>query len=368
MILMILFMIKKILTISFSIGKISLKSILVIAIAVCVSCDKSNNDTNNDGTIGGKHGTLTWSLIEGTLTISGRGTMLEDVPWDTYRSAIETVIIESGVTSICNDAFSQCQNLTLVRIPDGIISIGNYAFSGCYNLTEIALPNTLINIGEFTFAHTNIKNIMIPRSVIIIGKSAFSSCVRLTSITIPSSVVTIAAYVFSSCTSLSSITIPNSVTFIGTSAFEFCSSLKTLNLPESITYIENMAFCFSGLTSFRFPDGVKNCGSLTFQDCKNLISIDLNNVEIIGALAFAGCSNLRTTTMSKVTKIRGFDDCISLSTIYCKNPIPPDFALSSVFPSNIYYSATVYVPASAIQAYKEDYYWSKFRNIRTITE
>ena len=52
----------------------------------------------------------------GVLTISGEGAM-EDYsvggqPWYAYRVSIKKVVIEDGVTSIGNNAFCECKNLT----------------------------------------------------------------------------------------------------------------------------------------------------------------------------------------------------------------------------------------------------------------
>ena len=74
---------------------------------------------------------LTYTLEDGTLTISGTGNMpnwiVDDTPWS--GSSITTVIIESGVTSI-----------------------GDYAFFNCYDITSVTIPSTVRSIGESAFA------------------------------------------------------------------------------------------------------------------------------------------------------------------------------------------------------------------------
>ena len=76
---------------------------------------------------------LTWTLTDdGTLTISGTGSMTgysyDEAPWYSKRSSIQSLIIESGVTSIGRNAFFDCTRLTSVTIPEGVTSIGTYAF------------------------------------------------------------------------------------------------------------------------------------------------------------------------------------------------------------------------------------------------
>lgn len=75
---------------------------------------------------------LTWTLADGVLTISGTGDMDDHKselaePWFDYATGIESVVIDSGVTSIGSYAFSYCTSLTEVTIPDGVVSIGGYA-------------------------------------------------------------------------------------------------------------------------------------------------------------------------------------------------------------------------------------------------
>ena len=128
---------------------------------------------------------VTYSYDKGThtLTISGQGPMKtgwEKVPWDSFKKDIQKVIIESGVTSIGNYAFSSCSSITSFTIGNSVTSIGEWAFSGCIELTSITIPN----------------------SVTSIGKRAFEDCYSLASITIPKSVTSIGNYVFEDCSSL----------------------------------------------------------------------------------------------------------------------------------------------------------------------
>ena len=82
---------------------------------------------------------LKWTFVEATqtLTISGTGEMFNyhysygGAPWDSFRSSINTLIIEDGVTSIGKYAFYNCTSLTSVTIPNSVTSIAESAFEGC---------------------------------------------------------------------------------------------------------------------------------------------------------------------------------------------------------------------------------------------
>jgi hypothetical protein len=151
---------------------------------------------------------LTWTYVESTktLTIFGTGGMwnYSESPWK-YNN-INTLIIESGVTSIGSCALEGNSNLTSVTIPNSVTSIDYGAFWGCTGLAFVIMPN----------------------SVTSIGYKAFSQCYALTSITIPNSVTSIGEGAFQDCSGVTSVTIGNSVTSIGACAFQYCRSLTSV--------------------------------------------------------------------------------------------------------------------------------------------
>ena len=110
---------------------------------------------------------VTWTFNgDGTLTICGTGKMTEyDVhhpppPWYGIRTAVKTVVIEKGVTSIGGFAFLNCTNLISVTIPDSVTSIGETAFTLCTNLTGITIPDSITSIGDCAFLNcTSLTNV-----------------------------------------------------------------------------------------------------------------------------------------------------------------------------------------------------------------
>jgi hypothetical protein len=72
----------------------------------------------------------------------------------------QSSIIPNAITSIGNWAFSNCHNLTSIKIPHGVTDIGYEAFSGCSSLTSITIPENVISLGPFAFSDcANLKNI-----------------------------------------------------------------------------------------------------------------------------------------------------------------------------------------------------------------
>ena len=273
---------------------------LITAILICIA---------SACTQGGETVPFTWNLEDSTLTISsGTSAKLDDYMFFLldYRESINTIIIEAGVTGIGN--FPNCRNLISIDVEDGnsaYVSVNGVLFNKskmtliCYPAGKTAdsyvIPNSVTTIGEEAFwGCWNLTSITIPNSVRTIRKWAFVDCRNLTSITVPSGVTTIGDYVFGWCENLTSINLPNSVTTIGESAFLLCSSLTSITIPNSVTTIEEKAFeLCENLTSINLSNNVTTIGKNAFIDCSSLTSITIpSSVTTIGDGAFVGCSSL----------------------------------------------------------------------------
>ncbi len=289
----------------------------------------------------GEH--VTWKLAGGTLTISGKGEMNDytNVPWKDSRDAITKVVVESGVTTVGENAFHSCKNLTQVSLPDGLTCIGESAFDQDTSLTEIKIPSSVNEIGECAFeACKGLSYIDIPNGVPILHRSLLAACSNLRSVTIPDSVVTIDDSAFRYCSALESISIPNSVVTIGNDAFAQ-SGLKEIEIPNSVINIGYGAFfrC-KNLASVRLSDQLSEMTGHNystegmFADCDSLKSIVIpDSVKKIGRNTFSGCDKLETVTIgSGVSTIESdtsgdyygspFGGCPKLTQIYFTGDSP----------------------------------------------
>ena len=160
-----------------------------------------------------------WTLdSNGTLTISGTGEMNGSPLIEDYRYSDLNVVINYGVTKICDDAFSCYYGLKSVTIPDSVTSIGDYAFSNT-SIGSVTIPDSVTSIGARAFECSGIKSLTIPNSVTTIGDYAFVECNSLTSVTIGTGITSISVGAFAICYRLTKVTIPDSVTTIGRGAF-----------------------------------------------------------------------------------------------------------------------------------------------------
>ncbi len=127
--------------------------------------------------------------------------------------------IPSSVTSIGQDAFIGTA-LSSVSIPGGVTSIPFRAFYVCSSLTNATIANGVTSIGEYAFFGTGLTGVIIPSSVTIIGPAAFQECMSLTSVTIPSTVTNIGSVAFQDCRNLTNILFTGNAPTVGSDVFD----------------------------------------------------------------------------------------------------------------------------------------------------
>ena len=252
--------------------------------------------------------------------------------------SLTNVTIPNSVISIGNGAFCNCSNLTNIDVnsnnanyssTDGILFNKNKTELVCYPAgktnTSYTIPNSVTSIGEDAFSEcSSLTSVEIPNSVTRIGDYAFSCCSSLTSVEIPNSVTSIGDCAFSWCSSLTSVTIPNSVTSIGDYAFSECSSLTSVEIPNSVTSIGDCAFSWcSSLTSVEIPNSVTRIGDYAFSRCSSLTSVTIpNGVMVIEECAFANCENMKDVYYSgtqeewKKIYVGLYNDCLTNAIIH----------------------------------------------------
>lgn len=124
------------------------------------------------GTCGAAGDNLTWTLCDSVLTISGTGEMKDyssasAQPWTAYQTAVKSVVIEDGVTTIGKYAFASFSNLTSVTIASSVTSIGVRAFGNCDNLKSVTIPSSVATLGENMFYSSGVTDFYLEWTVSI---------------------------------------------------------------------------------------------------------------------------------------------------------------------------------------------------------
>ncbi len=187
---------------------------------------------------------------EGKITsyvVVGRGSCSEtDIVIGFYNG--------KDVTSIDDNAFASCNDLTSVVIGGCVKSIGYYAFYFCYSLNSVEICSGVTSIDEM----------------------AFSFCHRLTSVFIPDSVTSIESNSFYYCESLSEITVGDN----NTNYMDIDGNLYT---KDGTTLIQ---YAIGKIGSFTIPSTVTNIGDFAFKNARFIDVVIPASVKSIGQDAF----------------------------------------------------------------------------------
>jgi len=280
------------------------------------------------------------------------------------------------VTTIKNEAFLNCANVTSVAIPNSVTNIGNDVFTKCTGLAKVTIGKNVASIGGHAFLNcANLTTVTIPASVTGIDwDSTFSGCSNLSSIAVdilnstytsskdgvvfnkektalvyypkgkagsymvPNYVAGIEWAAFAGCGKLTGLTIPATVNSIGGYAFSYCSQLNAIMVdaanPVYSTSADGIVFnkaktCLVSYPSGRagsyvIPSTVTQIEPGAFKGSVRLTSVTIpQGVTTLERGTFANCTGLTNVTIpASVTRLGGnfweggvFEGCFSLTSV-----------------------------------------------------
>ena len=170
--------------------------------------------------------------------------------------------IEDGIEEIGEFAFARSA-LTSIEIPEGVTTISYGAFYHCDSLNDVSIPTSVTRIEPYAFDKTpwieNTQTATYPFLIvgdgILIAYDGSESVVN-----IPGGVKQIGPQVFKDHMGITAVNIPDSVEVICEEAFMGCKNLKTVNGGNQLIRVEDRAFWDCPLSTVKIPASVQEIG------------------------------------------------------------------------------------------------------------
>jgi len=330
------------------------RTLLVLAALVCFAAMVLALPVSGDEITGICGDGVGWALKDGVLTVSGTGEITSN-PWIEHKDEIREVIIEEGVTAICDEAFMGCGNLYGATIAASVRKIGSLAFQTGAVLEAFFkgdAPEIHDNwyvapdfngLGPNAFIHyqqgnESWENFDVPRRTILraVNYDLTGTCGENLTYAIEGTTLTVSGngeildYNESDrplwsghSLVIKKVVIEEGVTKIAFNAFTYFRALEIVEIPDTVTYIDNNAFSnCEKLRAVELPKGLTYIGDGAFRNCKSLEEIHIYGaVDEIGIEAFAGCDSLKKVWFhgdapTWLDAIFGFEDRFDLTAYY----------------------------------------------------
>ncbi len=179
----------------------------------------------------------------------------------------DTVTYEGAnyaVTSMADDAFADCNQLTSIVLPQTLRNLGKNAFLRCTNLTSCIIPDSTITEIPFeAFWKAGLIEFRVPEGVTYIEQRSFEQMPNLQRVQLANSVKSVSPWAFYILDALQdpiyndsmfvlmpmnyqgTYTIPTGIQTICSSAFYGCTKITSLTIPEGVKRIEHYGLMFS---------------------------------------------------------------------------------------------------------------------------
>ena len=302
-------------------------AVLILAIVICWVPVTARAEETASGTCGDN---LTWTLdADGLLTISGTGAMddysgLSSAPWTSYQNDIITIVIEEGVASVGDYAFTMLPLLENITISETVTSIGQCAIIYCDSLENLYIPETVESIGDRALmCNRSLASIQVAENNQYFINDAYgylytkdmtvlisATCGYSGTYQIPEGVETVEAYAFSMVTGATEVQIPSTVTEVGELAFgaddlkaiwvdanneAFSSDECGALLNKAQTTLIRLPAAYAG--NYKVSTTVNLIAQAACLGCDGLTEVVIPaSVADVGVMAFCNCSELGKIT------------------------------------------------------------------------
>ena len=198
-----------------------------------------------------------------------------------------------GTRLVDREAWRYCYSLQIVKLPESVVAVEYAAFQGCFALTMVEMPGC-----------------------VAFGVRLFSECCALEKVGIIKEGTSelakgavIGPYVFESCAKLEQLFLPS------TSAGSVAPTM-----PSPPAGIPQGCFHSSGVQSATLGVGVIYIGHRAYENCKQLITVDISNtsVDVLHMHTFSHCTKLTNVSLPpslQEIQAEAFIGCLALCSI-----------------------------------------------------
>ena len=114
--------------------------------------------------------------------------------------------VPSSVTVLGENSFYYSEKLTSIVLQTGLTTVEDDALHCCPNLQTVSIPSSLTSIGSCFLCISKVEHVKIPEGVTELKLQFLDECSELKTVELPASLTTAGGYFCGSCTKLQSVT------------------------------------------------------------------------------------------------------------------------------------------------------------------
>ncbi|MBR1804359.1 MAG: leucine-rich repeat protein [Muribaculaceae bacterium] len=306
------------------------------------------------------------------------------------------VTISPKMTQMNDQLFYYDKRVVQLTLMEGVTNVGNQAFMYCTGLKQLKVPNSMRVIGSQAFENTSIEQLNLGHGVQFIMERAFNGT-NITSLTLPASLDSLYSNSFRYSRQITDIVIEDSPRVLKMLGREDYGNGSFFHLDNPYTVYQGRniestdpPFYSTKLKSIVMGDRVTQIAAKYLQGCSQLQSVLLSkNLTAIPDRAFFQCAAKEIVVPDKVITIgqeafrespiervtlgkstaqigwRAFWNDGALTEVTSLNTVPP-VCDSETFSNSTFSNATLYVPRTAINSYKDADVWKNFFNVSKV--
>lgn len=237
------------------------------------------------------------------------------IPQWAFSSSKITDITFPNVTTIYNNAFSNCRELVEITLPS--VQSDNFyesVFSGCVKLERVNFPDDMISLGGFTFQNCTFTDFGFLDNLEYVYCGDFEYNNDVEYINLPN-VQFVDNYAFRNMYYLKEVVLPSCTTVLS-EAFYHNTFLEKIVLSDNLEYVGWGAFADNPSLKYIVLNGLENSNEDIFKD-SYIERVEFNKIQSIASLpvvensvvalpmAFSGCAEDTTGRNYRVFGTKG---------------------------------------------------------------